>query len=794
MSDENVDEEQLYWMTLLGTLDSQQKGATNVNDESLETMQSYLYLDLVQYEDQNLQTGDNSNEVDSRPSAWLVGKEINDEVKRDSATIQSNEFSGKDSSSVPDKDLYEASSYSISSYSNNKNKVSSADDDFSVFQSRFLNKEKKKNNSSLYKPVNDDTSISPPTQFSATDTNRIDETATRSEIVLLSEEEDHNKQSSTDEHNTNVWKDEYSKNLYNLMKKDMMFEELEDPSVSPLPNPPNRHSENFVPMITEEEYELNRSQTLAKKNQASTKVDFVVELPESIQESASKTAWYGKIVDYLHTAKHSLLTGTNEAPFPTHESTNSGLPKFQEVSKWASVEVRKYSHLTYQTIVMQLNEHLYMNSFFTIVREMTHNALDRTDNLTEQYITLPVSLSNQEWKYFDKISKASSGWEQLFIRYSMATIHWKQRQLLKETRDENYYQYLPLLSSNTGIADRAAVANGVGPTHSIVKDKLLALIVDSSHKQELVNRVFGDSKLIVKDGMDGGSAMEGNDEADHSESKNQLQFISTEERESFFPTIKELVQLELSSSNTDQASEQNDVFEPMNEYSMEDMHQIQMQNYLVKYFTPPAFQLNTECFMCQNPFSVTCFRHHCRYCGRSVCSDHSRQKRRLLRFGIIPRVRVCDQCIERVDERHMYDELLWKDGRLTAYLANELISYVSSSSNIGGWDSDKGNSFLSILKTTANNTTGNSLLNSIVQGTASKTTQAISFAKLAFSQYSAKLLPSASAVKQITNPLFSTYIEGLKTSFAMEERNNSPVFQSLNFLRHSFRLVRLEYL
>lgn len=355
MSDDNIDEEQLYWMTLLGTLDSQQKAPTNVNTESPETeqeaMQSYLYLDLVQSDFQNLATEETSNDIDSKPSAWLVGKEINDE-ERGPSDSQTNEFSGKESGSASNENSHDINSYSISSYVNSKSKVSAADEDFSAFQSRFLNKEKKKTNS-LYKGGNEDVSNSPSVQLSTMDGyRRNDEGMERSEIVLLSAEEDSNQtlHSRTSEQNT-VWKDDYSKNLYALMKKEMMFEELEDPSVSPIPNPPNRHNENFVPMITEEEYELNRSQNQAKKNKA--KVDFVVELPETTQETTSNTAWYGKIAEYLHTAKQSLpvLNRTNETALTTRESANDVLPKLQEASKWATKEMRKYSYLTYQTIV-----------------------------------------------------------------------------------------------------------------------------------------------------------------------------------------------------------------------------------------------------------------------------------------------------------------------------------------------------------------------------------------------------------------------------------------------------------
>lgn len=47
------------------------------------------------------------------------------------------------------------------------------------------------------------------------------------------------------------------------------------------------------------------------------------------------------------------------------------------------------------------------------------------------------------------------------------------------------------------------------------------------------------------------------------------------------------------------------------------------QFHLAQLFSPPRFELKTECRECGEPFGVTRYRHHCRHCGGSFCHEHS---------------------------------------------------------------------------------------------------------------------------------------------------------------------------
>jgi hypothetical protein len=105
---------------------------------------------------------------------------------------------------------------------------------------------------------------------------------------------------------------------------------------------------------------------------------------------------------------------------------------------------------------------------------------------------------------------------------------------------------------------------------------------------------------------------------------------------------------------------------------------------VTRWFTPPPFQ---EADRCQHPscgavFGATTglFRHHCRHCGVSFCTEHSSQRRALLRFGLgaLSPVRVCDRCAADADALARNDLLQWRRMRVHAFLGDALIPYTDS--------------------------------------------------------------------------------------------------------------------
>lgn len=121
----------------------------------------------------------------------------------------------------------------------------------------------------------------------------------------------------------------------------------------------------------------------------------------------------------------------------------------------------------------------------------------------------------------------------------------------------------------------------------------------------------------------------------------------------------------------------------------EEVDEDDFQYVLARFLTPPGFREDAQCHVCAQSFGVTLFRHHCRHCGASCCDDHSRQRRRIQRFGFVAPVRVCDRCADCLDELRRVDQLVWRDGRVRAWLGGRLLP-VTYATLYGDRDIDRG--------------------------------------------------------------------------------------------------------
>ena len=54
------------------------------------------------------------------------------------------------------------------------------------------------------------------------------------------------------------------------------------------------------------------------------------------------------------------------------------------------------------------------------------------------------------------------------------------------------------------------------------------------------------------------------------------------------------------------------------------------------------FKQDIKCIICSKKFNLTLRRHHCRFCGESVCDLHSMKRRNII--GEAEKVRICDNC------------------------------------------------------------------------------------------------------------------------------------------------------
>ncbi|KAL3520417.1 hypothetical protein ACH5RR_018566 [Cinchona calisaya] len=59
---------------------------------------------------------------------------------------------------------------------------------------------------------------------------------------------------------------------------------------------------------------------------------------------------------------------------------------------------------------------------------------------------------------------------------------------------------------------------------------------------------------------------------------------------------------------------------------------------------PPPFQESSRCDVCYCSFTTFRRRHHCRCCGRTLCTEHSSLQMALPQFGLHSPVRVCADC------------------------------------------------------------------------------------------------------------------------------------------------------
>ncbi|DAZ98044.1 TPA: hypothetical protein N0F65_004534 [Lagenidium giganteum] len=62
---------------------------------------------------------------------------------------------------------------------------------------------------------------------------------------------------------------------------------------------------------------------------------------------------------------------------------------------------------------------------------------------------------------------------------------------------------------------------------------------------------------------------------------------------------------------------------------------------------PPRWKLDKKCYVCQAKFGYFKNRHHCRNCGGSVCSRHSKHFIPLKHFGLYQPQRVCTHCYDK---------------------------------------------------------------------------------------------------------------------------------------------------
>ena len=320
-------------------------------------------------------------------------------------------------------------------------------------------------------------------------------------------------------------------------------------------------------------------------------------------------------------------------------------------------------------LAQYIHTNIYLTSLVGCVHESTLFMVDRIQAGVELYAHL---MQGDDPAHIHlRTVKDSPDWKHLLLRCSMASLTWRQRQLLEETRDGGSLSAADLkqlMEAQVTDHDRRRIA---GISSEFFTS--LSLPGDILSEDQQTRRVA--TKSISR--LRGGSSREPQEEKQQQETIDR-DHVKQEDSRSLdrSPLVRpvEVIDLELQSSSGGDDGCQSNVHAWLIDAATEGDEDAQYA--LAKFFTPPPFNEQSFCAICiDKMFSIISFRHHCRFCGRSVCHEHSPHRRCIYRFGIVQPVRVCSQCVQTIDATHLMDQLIWKDLRVSSFLGNRLIPY-----------------------------------------------------------------------------------------------------------------------
>jgi hypothetical protein len=291
----------------------------------------------------------------------------------------------------------------------------------------------------------------------------------------------------------------------------------------------------------------------------------------------------------------------------------SYFPRFQYLRLYAPESIRNFLQIALVNL-QTVKSNALLSSFLGLITESSLYVSNQAQNLIPLIQSMGSSPSSshsrkaEEDKYVEKLTK-TIGWENISLRYCMASISYKERQLLKETRED---------------------------TKNIVTNL-------DQFRQQL--QTFRSSPNHQSEGT-----------------SNKNEFIDENDAR-FYHFLSQI-------------STENNPLLTIDENEA-------LKHIFMKYFSAPKpFLSEPSCQECGLIFSTLSFsnqRYTCNYCGHSFCDNHVINRRKIIRYGIINPVRVCNACCYTLDEIHRREKLMWKDHRLMAYLNGELLHYSNVS-------------------------------------------------------------------------------------------------------------------
>ncbi len=269
-----------------------------------------------------------------------------------------------------------------------------------------------------------------------------------------------------------------------------------------------------------------------------------------------------------------------------------------------------------------------------LVSESAAVLSDGTDALTEALRGVGVEVdasvrfnSPEEARHWARV-KAGERWRDVLVRVSMPSLSWRERQLVRETRE----------GENESVSEEEREKEARERVRSYLRER--GLLVEREGEREKDKEREDERECDVEV---------------------ELHYIVAK----YFtpPTVPLSLSTNTSSHTTSTTS---------------------LEGERDRDLVVPVSSDGSCCSLCQQSFSLSLFKHVCRACASVVCHSHSLSRRRIPRLGLVDQpVRVCDRCRESVDREALEDVLQWRDLRVRAYQRDELIPYTGQRGTIG---------------------------------------------------------------------------------------------------------------
>lgn len=283
-------------------------------------------------------------------------------------------------------------------------------------------------------------------------------------------------------------------------------------------------------------------------------------------------------------------------------------------------------------IARYVRSNVYLSSFVGCVHESTLFMVDRLRAGVELYSHI-LQGDDPEQMHLELL-KDKPDWQHLLLRCSMASLTWKQRQLLEETRDGGSISaadFKRLVQAQILEFDRRRVAR--------ITNEYFYLTPESMHAQPApINNSLALYAESTQDGVRwtagkaGPGVLPARDE-EESPSAMAAEKVNTDALKAILTDTASIDQLASAAGVDTQGMDAVEASKALGKLKSNihswlveeaSMGDEDAQYALARFFTPPAFAEAKECTICSRAFSITLFRHHCRFCGRSVCDDHSK--------------------------------------------------------------------------------------------------------------------------------------------------------------------------